>query len=209
MSRSSSGSSRADNAVEPTRSANMIVSWRRSAPVALAPERSGSTDVRWPRTWTSSQRGDRIEENAAMADCRHAEVSEVFGRQLGEACLIDRIFLECLPIAFQAEAAQPGRDIHGVHTHTWPHSSRVITATAPACAGGQAAPQNEKLSLLHPMARTTFFVLRSAGIRGPTPEPAGGPSQKGASIRSCDASRSPIGVIGLKSTSVVRTDIVL
>jgi hypothetical protein len=30
-----------------------------------------------------SQRGDRIEENAAMADRRHAEVSEVLGGQLG------------------------------------------------------------------------------------------------------------------------------
>ncbi|KRQ95053.1 hypothetical protein [Bradyrhizobium valentinum] len=30
-----------------------------------------------------SQRGDRIEENTAMADRRHAEVSEVLGRQLG------------------------------------------------------------------------------------------------------------------------------
>jgi len=39
-----------------------------------------------------------------MADRRHAEVPEVLGRQLGQACLIDRIFPECLPIAFQAEA---------------------------------------------------------------------------------------------------------
>src|SRR5216684_1945174 len=38
------GSSRADNAVEPTRSANMTVSWRRSASGALPPERSSSTD---------------------------------------------------------------------------------------------------------------------------------------------------------------------
>ena len=87
----------------------------------------------------SSQRGDRIEENAAMADRRHAEVSEVLGGQLGQACLIDRVFPECLPVAFQAEVAQPGRDIHGVHTHTWPHSSQVIAATAPTCTGGQAA----------------------------------------------------------------------
>src|SRR5262249_6444048 len=87
----------------------------------------------------SPQRGDRIEENTAMAERRHAEVSEVLGCQLGQARLIDRIFPECLPVALQAEAAQPGRDIHSVHTHTWPHSSLVI-ATAPACAGDQAAP---------------------------------------------------------------------
>ena len=58
-----------------------------------------------------------------MADRRHAEVSEVLGGQLGQDCLIDRVFPECLLVAFQAEAAQPGRDIHGIHTHTWPHSS--------------------------------------------------------------------------------------
>src|SRR5215210_7228084 len=70
-----------------------------------------------------SQRGDRIEEDTAMADRRHAEVSEVLGGQLGQDCLIDRVFPECLLVAFQAEAAQPGTDIHGIHTHTWPHSS--------------------------------------------------------------------------------------
>ena len=43
-----------------------------------------------------------------MADRRHAEVCEVLGRQLGKACLIDRVFPECLLVAFQAEAAQPG-----------------------------------------------------------------------------------------------------
>jgi hypothetical protein len=58
-----------------------------------------------------------------MADRRHAEVCEVLGRQLGEACLIERIFPECLFVAFQVGAAQPGRDTHGSHTHTWPHSS--------------------------------------------------------------------------------------
>jgi len=58
----------------------------------------------------------------AMADRRHAEVSEVLGGQLGQDCLIDRVFPECLLVAFQAEAAQPGTNIHGIHTHTWPHS---------------------------------------------------------------------------------------
>ena len=72
-----------------------------------------------------SQRGDRIEENTAMADRRHAEISEVLGGQLGQDGLVDRVFPECLLVAFQAEAAQPGRDIHAIHTHTWPHSSTV------------------------------------------------------------------------------------
>ena len=58
-----------------------------------------------------------------MADRRHAEISEVLGGQLGQDGLVDRVFPECLLVAFQAEAAQPGRDIHGIHTHTWPHPS--------------------------------------------------------------------------------------
>ena len=60
-----------------------------------------------------------------MANRRHAEVSKVLGAQLGQGCLIDRVFPKCLLVAFQAEAAQPGKDIHGVHTHTWPNSSLV------------------------------------------------------------------------------------
>jgi hypothetical protein len=59
-----------------------------------------------------AQRDYRTEENTAMADRRHAEVSEVLGGQLGQDCLMDRVFPECLLVAFQA-----------IHTHTWPHSS--------------------------------------------------------------------------------------
>ena len=71
----------------------------------------------------SSQRGNRNEERTPMADRRHAEFTEILGRQLGQDYLVYRVFPECLHVAFQAEAAQPGRNIHGVHTHTWPHSS--------------------------------------------------------------------------------------
>jgi len=122
-----SGSSRADKAVDPTRvgETNMTVSWRRVGSRSLAGSAVGlnRTFDRIARNFTA--------RNAAMAsrrmrrwpDRRHAEVPEVLGRQLGQACLIDRIFPECLPIAFQAEAAQPGRNVHDVHTHTWPHSS--------------------------------------------------------------------------------------
>jgi len=60
-----------------------------------------------------------------MADRRHAEVSEVLGGQLGQDGLIDRVFLECLLVTFQAEAAQPGRDIHRIHTQTWTRRCHV------------------------------------------------------------------------------------
>ena len=57
-----------------------------------------------------------------MADRRHAEVFEVLGGQLGQDCLIDRVFSECLLVAFQAEVAQPLRDSMAF-TRTWPNSS--------------------------------------------------------------------------------------
>ena len=98
-----------------------------------------------------------------MADRRHAEVSEVLGRQLGEACLIDRVFPECLLVAFQAEAAQPGRDIHGF-TRTLGRTHQLVTT-----AGTSA---NEKLSLPQPAWMHTFFgrealVPESQTGRGP------------------------------------------
>ena len=123
---------------------------------------------RGPKSF-GAQRGDRIEENTAMADRRHAEVSEVLGSQLGQDGLIDRVFPECLLVAFQAEAAQPGRDIHGIHTHTWPHSftgySRRTAATLAVrrrSSRSRTKPshQNEIASLLHPLERNTFFVKR-------------------------------------------------
>ncbi len=105
-----------------------------------------------------------------MADRRHAEVSEVLGSELGQGCLIDRVFPECLLVAFQAEAAKPGTNIHGIHTHTWPHSStgygrrHVGRYVSRAPAGPRTKPshQNEITSLLHPMRRNTFFLGREA-----------------------------------------------
>ena len=63
-----------------------------------------------------------------MADRRHTEFPKVLGGQLGQDCLVDRVFPECLLIAFQAEAAQPGTDIHGIHTPTWRTHPLAIAA---------------------------------------------------------------------------------
>ena len=93
-----------------------------------------------------------------MADRRHAEFFEVLGRQLGQDYLVYRVFPECPLVAFQAEAAQPGRDIHGVHTHTSPYSSAGDSRRQLREPGrGQAAHQNEELSLPQPRVRITFF----------------------------------------------------
>jgi hypothetical protein len=102
-----------------------------------------------------------------MANRRHTELSEVLGGQLGQDCLIDRVVPECLLVAFQAEAAQPDTDIHGIHTHAWTHSSsgysrrhvgryvsRAPSAEPPA---DQPWHQNEVASLPHALARNRFF----------------------------------------------------
>ena len=57
-----------------------------------------------------------------MADRRHTEVSEVLGGQLGQDS--SSIAFSRMPlVAFQAEAAQPSRDIDAIHTPTLTHSS--------------------------------------------------------------------------------------
>lgn len=104
-----------------------------------------------------------------MADRRHAEVFEVLRGQLGQDCLIDRVFPECLLVAFQAEAAQPGRDIHAIHRtfgRTHPLAIAVVTSAGPSAVRRRSSRsrirpshQNEKASLLHPMGRDTFFWL--------------------------------------------------
>jgi hypothetical protein len=117
----------------------------------------------------SAQRGDRIEENAAMANRRHAEVSEV----LGGHCLVDRIFPECLFVAFQVEAAQPGRDIHAIYRTLRRHSSAGCSRRHVGRSVGRALPvwllahqpsqQNEIVaSLLHPTGRNTPFLACEA-----------------------------------------------
>jgi len=100
-----------------------------------------------------------------MADRRHAEVSEVLGGQLGQDCLIDRIFPECLLVTFQAEAAQPGKDIHGVHTHTWRHSSLIIAAAPPGLRRRSSRPSRMRNSVYPtPWREPRFFDSRRADI---------------------------------------------
>jgi hypothetical protein len=145
----------------------MIVSWRRSASGALPVERFGSTEC---SVVSRNVRNAAIEENTTMADGRHTELPKVLGGQLGQDCLVDRVFPECLLIAVQAEAAQPGTDIHGIHT-----PSALIHWLSPRQVGryGSRAPSVESLadqtvardevaSLPYHIGRNTFFLLVGA-----------------------------------------------
>jgi len=105
----------------------------------------------------SSRRGDRIEENTAMADRRHAELSEVLGSQLGQGCLIDRVFPECLLVAFQAEAAQPGRDIHAIHRTLG--RTHLLAMAAASSAATLAVRRRSSHSRTKPLHRSEIASL--------------------------------------------------
>jgi hypothetical protein len=91
-----------------------------------------------------------------MADRRHAEVPEVLGRQLGQACLIDRIFPECLPIAFrfggksgswisgQTGPLGPNSDIGLGYLTPSVASVSLIAHAAAAVPGGPILPDHPK-----------------------------------------------------------------
>src|SRR5690348_9255685 len=82
-SRRSSGSSRADSAVEPTRSQNITVTCRRSAPL-----------------WTG------VPGRAAPT------VAEILGRQAREHFFVDLVIAERLVVTLKTKAAQPYRYFH-------------------------------------------------------------------------------------------------
>ena len=116
-SRRSSGSSRAESAVEPTRSQNITVSCRRSAStgaggsgsdVALVADRAAS------RVGRSRQGGDRVEQPAAMADRAHAELFRSSAVSSGKR---SRHRYRCRgtpDVLFEAQPAQPRRYVHAV-----------------------------------------------------------------------------------------------
>ena len=78
-SRKSSGSIRADKAVEPTRSENITVTWRRSAAPSLAVEgASRGADL---RLRARAQKLDCLKQLTAVSDSRYTQVLEVFRRE--------------------------------------------------------------------------------------------------------------------------------
>src|ERR1700722_10931216 len=97
----SSGSSAADNSVEPTRSTNITVSCRRSASVgrAAVKDLDWGTRSRLSRQGGLGQGGDRFQELAAVPDDGDANVFKVIGSQLGQNIGSDLILAERLLVA--------------------------------------------------------------------------------------------------------------
>jgi hypothetical protein len=73
------GSRRAPSAVEPTRSQNITVSCRRSVSAGASASR-GTTVAE--AAGAIAERGNRIEQPAAMASKHHAEIFEILRREL-------------------------------------------------------------------------------------------------------------------------------
>ena len=114
ISRRSSGSIRAESAVEPTRSENITVTWRRSA-VSLAALRlaGGASDRRRRCARFSAQSGDGVEQLTAMPDKSDTKVLQVLRRQVRQDRVVDLILAECRLILFEAKPPQPTSDVHG------------------------------------------------------------------------------------------------
>src|SRR5271166_3128900 len=91
ISRMSSGSRRAERAVEPTRSQNTTVIWRRCG---------------------HPERGDGVEKLAAVADLRDADILQIIGRQPRQHRFVDRVVAKGWRVLLQPKVTQPGRDIH-------------------------------------------------------------------------------------------------
>jgi hypothetical protein len=81
----------------------------------LAPFRVGRNGRRWHRRKGRrllSERGDRVEHAAAMADQRDAEVPQILAGQARQYTGVDRVVAERRSVLFEAEIAQPITDIH-------------------------------------------------------------------------------------------------
>jgi hypothetical protein len=111
-SRKSSGSMRAESAVEPTRSENITVTWRRSAlsvgalPCVRTASGAGAVAL-------SSVRSAAIASSSLrpVPDDTDAQILQVLRRQVRQYRLIDLVFAESGLVPFKAKAPQPTVDV--------------------------------------------------------------------------------------------------
>ena len=111
-SRRSSGSSRADERGRADQIAEhhrqlpaFGIGWRRC--IARRRRRRGGGH-------RGAERGDRIEQLAAMASKHHAEILQILRRQLRQHVPIDLVVAERRHISFKAQTPQPRRYVHAV-----------------------------------------------------------------------------------------------
>jgi hypothetical protein len=137
-SRRSSESSRADNAVEPTRSHNITVKCRRWASAcawAFAGCRSRSEGRH-----RSAKCGDGFKKLAAVASKHHAEIFESSAVSFGSASQSISLLRKAGTLALRAQAPQPRRYVHTVildpeerqapHGRRYPSALRATSCSA-------------------------------------------------------------------------------
>ena len=108
-SRRSSGSIRAESAVEPTRSENITVTWRRSAVSevfsSINAAGCGDTGTFLPGF------GNRFQQLLAMAERYDADVLEIVVGQLTQQLDVDVVGAENLGILRETDPAEPTVDV--------------------------------------------------------------------------------------------------
>ena len=97
IARRSSGSSRADRGVEPTRSQNITVTWRRSA--------SGCTGESGASRRVAGKCRDRVEQQSAMPHRSYPDADQVLGRQPRQDLRVNIILAERRLVLRKPEAA--------------------------------------------------------------------------------------------------------
>ena len=105
---------RADSAVDPTRSENITVTWRRSAAVSLVVWRMAEVLLRASARapWPLAQNFDCLKQLAAVSNSRHAQILEVVRRQLWQDGGVNFVLAEFRLVFVEAEAPQPPTDVH-------------------------------------------------------------------------------------------------
>ena len=107
-SRKSSGSSRADSAVEPTRSQNITVSCRRSASARCPPACGGDAAEAAAARWVPPSAAIAARSLRRWPTEVNPDPDQVLRRQLRQHFAIDLVVAESGLVFFQTQAAQPG-----------------------------------------------------------------------------------------------------
>ena len=117
---------RAESAVEPTRSENITVTWRRSARSSEM-RGWGTGRGRCVNGWrlaarVGAQSSDSIEQLQPMPNCCDAKLLQRLVRQARKDGLVYLILAECRLILPEAQAPQPDHDVHDAPTISgWVH----------------------------------------------------------------------------------------
>ena len=107
---------RTDSAVEPTKSENITVTWRRSA--RSSGEMLGALDVVAASAegalpaLSACRRSDSFQEHPAVTDRTNADFLQVLLREARQDPLVYLVIAECRLVSFEAQAPQPTSDVH-------------------------------------------------------------------------------------------------